>query len=59
MPKQRRKAADEPGYVGDRAACVGTSGEIIEVGHAILNRGCAVRPAIGVDPDSSGLTLSG
>lgn len=47
MRRRRRKAGDEPRYAGDRAACVGTSGEIIEVGHAILNRGCAVRPAIG------------
>ncbi len=42
------------GYTGDRAACVGTSGEIIEVGHGILNRGYAVRPVIWIDTEATG-----
>ena len=48
------ETTDEPGYAGERAACVGTSGEIVEVGHAILLRGYAVRPAIWVDTEATG-----
>ena len=47
------ETTDEPGYAGERAACVGTSGEIVEVGHAILLRGYAVRPAIWVDTEAT------
>ncbi len=48
------ETTDESGYAGERAACVGTSGEIVEVGHAILLRGYAVRPAIWVDTEATG-----
>ena len=48
------ETTDEPGYAGERAACVGTSGEIVEVGHAILLRGYAVRPVIWVDTEATG-----
>ena len=53
------ETTDELRYAGERVACVGTSGEIIEVGHAIQNRGYAVRPAVWIDPESSAdLTFS-
>ena len=48
------ETTDKPGYAGERAACVGTSGEIVEVGHAILLRGYAVRPVIWVDTEATG-----
>ena len=37
-----------------RIACVGTSGQIINVGHGVLTRGYGVRPAIWVDTESNG-----
>ena len=43
---------DGGGYTGERIACVGTSGEIIEIGHGIYNRGYAVRPVIWIDLDT-------
>ncbi|MBQ6332392.1 MAG: hypothetical protein IJI34_06420 [Clostridia bacterium] len=52
------ESMDQPSYAVPRAACVGTSGEIIDVGHEILLRGYAVRPVIWVDPESAtGLTF--
>ena len=48
------ETTDKPGYAGERAVCVGTSGEIVEVGHAILLRGYAVRPVIWVDTEATG-----
>ncbi len=44
---------DQLAYVGERVACVGTTGEIIDVGHAILNRSYALRPVVWVDIDSA------
>ena len=45
--------ADEP-YATYRVACVGTSGQIIDMGHGILNRGYGVRPVVWIDTESTG-----
>lgn len=47
-------AADMATYAATRIVCVGTSGQIINVGHDILNRGYAVRPAVWVDTENDG-----
>ena len=46
-------------YIADRIACVGTSGQIVEVGHGILNRGYGIRPVIWVDTEATGELTSG
>ncbi|MBR6007397.1 MAG: hypothetical protein IK064_07180, partial [Clostridia bacterium] len=43
------EASNVSSFVIPRAACVGTAGEFVEVGHEILNRGYAVRPTVWVD----------
>ena len=43
-----------PGETAVRAACVGTSGRIVEVGHSMFNRNYCVRPVIWVDTEGSG-----
>ena len=45
--------ADEP-YATYRVACVGTSGQIIDMGHGILNRGYGVRPVVWIDTEATG-----
>lgn len=46
------QVADEP-YMTYRIACVGTSGQIISVGHVVLNSGYGVRPVIWVDTEKT------
>ncbi|MBQ6866932.1 MAG: hypothetical protein IJO15_08850 [Clostridia bacterium] len=45
--------ADES-YITYRVACVGTSGQIVSVGHGVLNRGYGVRPVVWVDTEATG-----
>lgn len=40
-------------YMTYRIACVGTSGQIIYVGHGITSSGYGVRPVIWVDPEAT------
>ena len=42
-----------------RIACVGTSGQIIYVGHDVLNAGYALRPVIWVDTEAAGSKIPG
>ena len=46
---------DEVVPVSFRVACIGTSGEIIEVGHNVTNRGYGVRPSVWVTVNPSAL----
>ncbi len=48
------EATERVYFVIPRIACVNTDGEIIEVGHEILNRGYAVRPAMWIDTEATG-----
>lgn len=47
------QVADES-YMTYRIACVGTSGQIISVGHGVLNSGYGVRPVIWLDTEATG-----
>jgi hypothetical protein len=46
------QVADES-YITYRIACVGTSGQIVSVGHGVLNSGYGVRPVIWVDTEAT------
>ncbi len=50
-PIIREDLVDAYAVSRQRVACVGTSGEIIEIGHDIHNGGYAVRPVIWVDAE--------
>lgn len=44
----------EASYMTYRIACVGTSGQIIGIGHLVRNSGYGVRPVVWVDTEATG-----
>ena len=51
LPTEYDEAEQPPVDATSRVICIGTSGQIVEIGHAFYNREYTVRPAIWIDTD--------